>query len=312
MLQANGDKHAKSWGSEMDSKKNSVSEVSNIKTIKNTITEETSYINSNTSKTDNMVDNATSRLTHTRTYILEKLPKGLLFGVLNDNDANLVFPVPKFVGSKKLLLIDLHVKNVWNFDSRKSFALDVELSAIPGKTSDNKLLHFKKIFYQIDGFGGAFTLLKFPGIIRLSFTLESSLKKARNLAVSKKILVNNKVRKVNTHLDQESVLMRKNSVRVALVVGDKQTWILKNYYQALLYTLPISTIAHNLFELLASYGGKTCFINHNPVLYACNRCAVVCFDSEELKNDTIGSLPVFRSVNLRWAGLSLACCAKYE
>ncbi|KAG9299013.1 hypothetical protein G9A89_020326 [Geosiphon pyriformis] len=70
--------------------------------------------------------------------------------------------------------------------------------------------------------------------------------------------------------------------------------------------------AHDLSKLLTSYGRKICTISHNLVSYVYNRCAVVCFDFKKLKDAVIGSLPVFKSMNLHWAGFSLACCAKCE
>ncbi|KAG9291986.1 hypothetical protein G9A89_017885 [Geosiphon pyriformis] len=238
-----------------------------------------------------------------------------------------VTPASKFVGFIRLSLADSCVEDIWNFDSKKFFALDVEFSAVSDKISGNKLLHLKKIFYRIDGFGGASTPSKFSGIIKLSFTLESSLNKAKDLAVSKKILVNSEIRKINNHLNWEvivrkipvdlpklavisvfskfgkvvskawvefessnvtsmvaakwSVLMEKDFVRVALAVGDKQTWISRDYYRILLYTLSIGITAHDLSKLLAFYESRTCFIDHNSVSYVCNRCAVVCFDSKK-------------------------------
>ncbi|KAG9305271.1 hypothetical protein G9A89_003355 [Geosiphon pyriformis] len=36
-------------------------------------------------------------------------------------------------------------------------------------------------------------------------------------------------------------------------------------------------MAHDLLDLLKSYGGKTCFIGHNPSSYVHNRCVIVCF-----------------------------------
>ncbi|KAG9287393.1 hypothetical protein G9A89_023765 [Geosiphon pyriformis] len=297
ILQANGDKHAKSWGSEMDSKNNNISEVLDIENMKNIVTKEMSYIDSNTSETDDMVDNTTPKMMCTRTYVLEKLLKGPFFDVMSNNSAELVFSVSKFVGFKKLLLVDLCVEDVQNFDSKKSFALDVELSAMS------------------DGFGGVSTPSKFPGIIKSFFTSKSSLNKARDLAISEKILVNDEfeLSDVASMIAAKwLVLMRKDSVRVALAVDNKQMWILRDHYRALLYTLSIDTTAHDLSKLLASYDGKTCFIGCNLVSYACDRCAVVCFNSKELKNNAIGSLPVFRSVNLRWVGLFLACYAKCD
>ncbi|KAG9303019.1 hypothetical protein G9A89_006236 [Geosiphon pyriformis] len=42
-----------------------------------------------------------------------------------------------------------------------------------------------------------------------------------------------------------------------------------------------------------------------PVVYA-----VICFENKTSKLAVIGSVPVFKSVNLHWAGLFLACCVK--
>ncbi|KAG9295291.1 hypothetical protein G9A89_021222 [Geosiphon pyriformis] len=68
-------------------------------------------------------------------------------------------------------------------------------------------------------------------------------------------------------------------------------------------------MAHNLFGLLESYDKKTCFIGHNPSLYVHDRCIVVCFADVASKLAAVSSVPVYKSVNLCWAGLSLACCA---
>ncbi|KAG9291989.1 hypothetical protein G9A89_017888 [Geosiphon pyriformis] len=85
MLQTNSGECVKSWSSKMDSEENSVSEVSDIENMKNMVTKEMSYIDSNASEMDNIVDNATLRMMHTRTYILEKLPKELSLDTLSDN-----------------------------------------------------------------------------------------------------------------------------------------------------------------------------------------------------------------------------------
>ncbi|KAG9285977.1 hypothetical protein G9A89_022653 [Geosiphon pyriformis] len=39
-------------------------------------------------------------------------------------------------------------------------------------------------------------------------------------------------------------------------------------------------------------------------------CIVVCFDNEAFKLVAIGSVPVYKGINLHWAGFFLACCAK--
>ncbi|KAG9304655.1 hypothetical protein G9A89_020219 [Geosiphon pyriformis] len=68
--------------------------------------------------------------------------------------------------------------------------------------------------------------------------------------------------------------------------------------------------AHNLSDLLVFYGEKSCFIGHNSSSYVCDRCAVICFGDEASKLAAIGTIPIFKGVSLRWAGLSLACCSQ--
>ncbi|KAG9298834.1 hypothetical protein G9A89_015855 [Geosiphon pyriformis] len=66
-----------------------------------------------------------------------------------------------------------------------------------------------------------------------------------------------------------SILLGKDLVCVAKANTDKQTWDLKDSYCTLLYTLPIGITAHDLSDLVQSYGGKTCYISRNsaPVSY---------------------------------------------
>ncbi|KAG9290555.1 hypothetical protein G9A89_020925 [Geosiphon pyriformis] len=106
-----------------------------------------------------------------------------------------------------------------------------------------------------------------------------------------------------------SVFMEKNSVHVTKAIDNKQSWVSRDLHWALLYTLPAGTTAHDLSNLFESYGGKTCFIGHNPSLYVHDRCVIVCFVDETSKLTAIDSTPVFKSVNLCWAGFSLTYCA---
>ncbi|KAG9298537.1 hypothetical protein G9A89_018896 [Geosiphon pyriformis] len=354
--------------SEVESDGNSVSEISDMENLKNTVAEETSYVDLNASNTDNMANNATPRMTKTVTYVLGQLLKPPAFDKMSDDKDVLVILFPKFSGSKCLLAVKSCVAENRNFNPVKSFALDIEISAVPKKTNVDRLMAVKKIFYQIDGFGGASTLSKFPGIIKSSFTSEKSLIKARKMAISEKILVNNDLRKVNSHSDWEviikeipvdlpklaietvfskfdkiisikvqliglwqkalvkyesseiadlvaarwSVLMGKDSVHVAKASINKQTWVSRDQHWALLYTLPVGTTTHDLSELVEIYGGKTCYIGRNPTSYVRDQCAVICFESEASKLAVIGSVPVFKSASLHWAGLSLACCTMYK
>ncbi|KAG9298455.1 hypothetical protein G9A89_003678 [Geosiphon pyriformis] len=354
ILQDTSVEHTKSWGSEMDSEENSVSKVSDIENMKNIVTKEMSYVNFNTFETNDMMNDATLRKTQMRTYVLEQPPKVPSFDALSDNDAKLVLLGPKFSGSYKLLLAESCDQNVRNFGSAKLFALDIKLSAISGKTNSDKLITIKKIFYYIDGFGRASTSLKFPGIIKSSFTSKFNLDKAKELAICEKIFVNDNLRKVNIYSDQKIIVKKipvdfsksavesvfskfgkivsikmqlislwqkvlvefdlfevasLDSVQVVLAIEDKQSWIFRDWHRALLYTLPVGITAYDLSGLLELYGGRTCFIGHNPSFYVYDRCAMVCFVDKTSKLAAIGSVPVFKSVNLYWANLFLACCA---
>ncbi|KAG9296261.1 hypothetical protein G9A89_014853 [Geosiphon pyriformis] len=297
MLHNDGAGLQRSWGSEIDSEEMSVSKVLDVENLENTVAEETSYVNPNTSETDEIEDNATFRKTRTRTFVLKQPPKAIFFVSMNDNNSKVVLPGAKFAGSNWLLPAISRVLVRCVFGPVKLFALDVELLKVPGKTNSDKLISIKKIFYHIDGFGRTSIPSKFLGIIRSTFTSESSLNKAKLIAVNKNIIV-------NTVIEFESA-----EVALALAVGDKQMWVSKDHHQALLYTLLIGMTAHDLVDLLESYGGKMCFIGRNPSLYACDRCAIICFENVASKLAAFGSVLVFKGVSLCWAGLFLACCA---
>ncbi|KAG9287337.1 hypothetical protein G9A89_023708 [Geosiphon pyriformis] len=364
-----GNKPVKLWSSKVNSEVSSISGISDLKNIKDMIVEKTSYANSNALEVDDKMNDATPKKTCTRTYVLGSKPSKISFNNLSDGDNNvLILLVSKFSGAKHLLAAELHVLDKCDFRAAKFFMLNVELSAVPGKTNSNKLMAIKKIFYQINGFGGALTPLKFPGIIRSFFTFELSLKKARELAVHEKIVVNVDVRQINKHSDQVfvvkeilvdlpklavesvfskfgkivsikmqlimkfelskvadlvaarwSVVMGKNSVHVVKAIDNKHILLPgKSYGFHIMGIWTISVngkaervgiMAHDFSDLLKSYGGKTCFIGCNSSSYVCNKYAIVCFVDKVSKLAAISSVPVFKSVNLCWAGLFLACCA---
>ncbi|KAG9306333.1 hypothetical protein G9A89_018216 [Geosiphon pyriformis] len=306
----------RSWASEVNSEVDSVSGVSDLDNLENVVAEETSYAESDVSGLDDDMNDATPRKTRTRTYVLNSKPPPLSFNVLSDGEDTLPLPNPKFCGSNRLPPVGSRAPEKRSFISSKSFALDIELSAVPGKTIGDKL--------------------------------------ARKMAISEKILVNDDLRKVNSHLDWEIIvkeipvdfpksaieavfskfgkivsikvqfigLWQKvlveyelfemtdlDSVHVAKANIDKQTWVSRDQHWALLYTLSVGTNAHDLFSLLESYGEKICYISCNPSSYVCDRCAVICFGDEASKLATIGIISVLRNVSLRWAGFSLASCA---
>ncbi|KAG9297818.1 hypothetical protein G9A89_000123 [Geosiphon pyriformis] len=314
------DKFSRSWDSEMESEVSSISSLSDLENLKNTVTKEISYADSNASVVNNMKDNTTFKKTHTCTYMLDKPPKTPSFDVLSDDDNMVALPSPKFAGSKKLHSIGSRASEKHIFNPVKSFALDIRTSALSGKTIDDKLIAFS-------------------GIIRSSFTFKLSLIKAKELAVSEKILVNIDVKKPNIHSDWEVIVKKIPvdllrlviesvfskfghviSIRMqliglwqkALVKFESSNSVLMDHHWTLLYTIPIGTTAHDLSDLVNFYGGKTCFIGCNPSSYMYNRCVIVCFANKAFKLAVIGSIPVYKGVNLHWAGLSLAYCAKCE
>ncbi|KAG9302026.1 hypothetical protein G9A89_021070 [Geosiphon pyriformis] len=323
MLQATGIRHNRSWGSKMENKKSSVSKVLDVENLKGTVARKMSYIDSNTSEMDDMMDNATSKKTQTRTYILS------FVNVSNDNN-KLVLLVPKFVGSNWLLSTELYALEKQSFKPVKLFALNIELSAVLEKINSDKLIIIKKIFYQIYDFKETSTLLKFLGIIKFSFTSERSLKKTRDLAVNEKILVNDNIRQVNKHSDQE-IIVKKISVNLSKLAVESvfskfgKIVLIKiqliGLWQKALVEFESSEIADLVtakWSVLMEKDsicvakavddkqiGKTCFIGCNPAMYVHNRCAVICFSDETSKLAAIGSLPVFKGVNLHWTGLSL-------
>ncbi|KAG9301469.1 hypothetical protein G9A89_006566 [Geosiphon pyriformis] len=244
------------------------------------------------SKSDELLDSCTNipRTKHFNSGIMKAPFLGFCdFGSTIDNiDMDLPPPVPL----ESSLHLVASVKEKLCFNSTKFFALNIGLLTIPESTLCNKLKSVRKLFYKIDGFGGASTSLKFPDIVKASFTSESSLTLAKQLAVSKNFVLIGLWQKVLVEFESSqvtdlvvfkwSILLDKDSAHVAKANANKQTWDLKNSYHTLLYTLPIGTTAHDLSDLVQSYVARK---------------AAICFT------------PIFKGVNLVWAGLSSPKCA---
>ncbi|KAG9285898.1 hypothetical protein G9A89_013323 [Geosiphon pyriformis] len=105
-------------------------------------------------------------------------------------------------------------------------------------------------------------------------------------------------------------LIRKDSVCVAKAVEDRDIWAFRNRFRALLFTLPVGTMVHNLSNLLDRAGGKTCIINCS--LNTGNRicCAVVGFKSENNLNSAFFTKPIFGGVQFSWARFDVIRCGK--
>ncbi|KAG9293721.1 hypothetical protein G9A89_019058 [Geosiphon pyriformis] len=246
MLQATDIRCDRSWGSEMESEENSVSGLSDVQNLKNTITKKTSYVDSNASKMDDMIDDTTLRKTKTRTYVLEQLPKASFFVNTSDNDSELVLLAPKFVGFNQLPSAELCVLEKQNFKPVKLFTLDVD-------HSDQEMI-IKKIPVDLPKSAIESVFSKFGKVVSIKVQL---------IGLWQKVLVEFESSEIADLVTARwSVFMEKNSVRIAKAINNKQI------------------------------------------------CTVVCFDSKAFKLAAIGSVPVYKSVNLHWGGLSLACCTK--
>ncbi|KAG9288864.1 hypothetical protein G9A89_012193 [Geosiphon pyriformis] len=350
VLQADDMECKMSWSSKVKSKDASVSGVSDIENINNMVAEETSYVDSNDFEADNMVDNTTLRKTQTRMYVLGQPPKKSSFNNASNIDDVLELSSHTFNGSNQLPLVKLCALKTHSFNSTKSFALDVEHFAIPGNSISENALTLSKFPGIIRStFTSEFSLNKAKLMaINKKVVVNTDFRKVNShmdqKIIIKKISVDlprsaieavfSKFGKIisvklqlvgfwqKTLVEYESsemadlvaarwsVLVGKNSVHVVKAISDKQMWILRDQHQVLLYTLPVGTTAHDLSGLFESYGRKTCFIGHNPFLYVHDWCAVICFENETSKLAAVGLIPVFKSVNLHWAGLCLAYCTQ--
>ncbi|KAG9306301.1 hypothetical protein G9A89_018184 [Geosiphon pyriformis] len=107
-------------------------------------------------------------------------------------------------------------------------------------------------------------------------------------------------------------LISKDSVCVAMMIDNCETWASRDQFKALLFTLPVETTAHDLGDLLEGGDGKTCVINRS--LETGNRvcCAVVCFNSDEVLELAFRTEPIFGGVKLSWARLDLVHCEQYK
>ncbi|KAG9293292.1 hypothetical protein G9A89_007538 [Geosiphon pyriformis] len=87
-----------------------------------------------------------------------------------------------------------------------------------------------------------------------------------------------------------SVFMRKDSVCMTKAISNKQTWIFRDQHQALLYTFSVGITAHDLTDLLVSYGEKTCIIGCNPNSYDATVANAVMFSDVFITSEEFSDL----------------------
>ncbi|KAG9288974.1 hypothetical protein G9A89_015523 [Geosiphon pyriformis] len=246
---------------------------------------------------------------------------------LSNNEDDVLLDAP--------LELPLSLKNLVNISVCKFFILDIGLDKVIGKSSQEKLQVVKKLFSKINGFGGASTPLKFAGIIRAKETqimVNSNLKKSSECSdwavVLKEIPIGTSTEAVRTALSKfgiiKSIKMQLIELWQKAVVKFEQIkhadliavcWSILirkdavhvcDVYKALLYTLPIGTNTHDIWDYVASIDEKTCVIDCHSVSYAQTRCTTICFDFAELLDAVIETTLVLKETNLHWSCLVLA------
>ncbi|KAG9300048.1 hypothetical protein G9A89_018325 [Geosiphon pyriformis] len=242
-----------------------------------------------------------------------------------------------------LLPLPLPIKPSIQVSVHKSFALDINLVAVTGKSSQEKLNFVKKIFSGVNGFGGASTPLKFVimvaaqlandcGIV-VNTNLKHPINNRMNRAIElKEIFVRTSIEAVRAAISEFgliksikmqlvglwqkaiielenqiqadllaakwSILIGKDAVHVAQADVDKQTWNARDEFRALLYTLPMGTTTHDLWDFISSVGGKTCVIKRSSVSYVRACCATA-----------MANTSVIKGVGLRWSRLTAVLCS---
>ncbi|KAG9305913.1 hypothetical protein G9A89_016566 [Geosiphon pyriformis] len=107
-----------------------------------------------------------------------------------------------------------------------------------------------------------------------------------------------------------SFLIGKNSVHVTMAVDDHETWVSRDQFRALLFTLLVGTTAYDLGDLFEGAGGKTCVINQSLEIGNRVHCAVVCFDSDEVLESAFCTKLILGGMKLSWARLDLVRCER--
>ncbi|KAG9299499.1 hypothetical protein G9A89_020670 [Geosiphon pyriformis] len=173
------------------------------------------------------------------------------------------------------------LRNLVTVSVRKFFALDINLNKVVEKSSHKKLM-----------------------IIHAFFTSESSLAQAIEKAKAVNILVNADLKKSIGYLNR-AVVVKKIPVKTlakamsaALSEFGSVVSIKMQLHRALLYTLPISINAYNIWDFIGSVDKKMCVINQHSVTYAQAKCAVVCFDSAASINAVIRTTSVLKNHTL--------------
>ncbi|KAG9301075.1 hypothetical protein G9A89_015811, partial [Geosiphon pyriformis] len=180
---------------------------------------------------------------------------------------------------------------------KKSFALDINLLAVEGKSAMAKTQ--------------TTSLVRANNII-----VNSDLKRQR--VCSDRAIV---IKKIPMDIPKEMIVTAVSefgeikSIKIQLIemwqkaaVKDRETWAFRDQFRVLLFTLLMGMTAHDLGTLLEGAGKKTCVINHSLETGNRTRCAMICFESDKAMESAFRMEPIFGSVKLLWARLDLIRC----
>ncbi|KAG9289809.1 hypothetical protein G9A89_015389 [Geosiphon pyriformis] len=270
-------------------------------------------------------------------------PIGSLDFKMDEEVKPLPSPLRKKVLLDKIWINSKVIKTPVEVSVKKLFALDINLSAVEGKSA-------MKNFLNNQWFWGATTPLKFKGIIRSMFTSEKSMEMAASLARENKIVINTNLKKQGVHSDRavviKEILMDTpkeiivataaefgeiRSIKIQLIgiwqkavieftelgqaelLVSKWSFLIgKNSVCVAMAVGDLKTTAHNLGTLLDRTGGRTCIINHSLDTGSRFCCAVVGFESERDLDSAFYTEPIFGGVRLSWARLDLVQCGRCE
>ncbi|KAG9285707.1 hypothetical protein G9A89_002274 [Geosiphon pyriformis] len=181
-----------------------------------------------------------------------------------------LLPPPLNISLERKWIDPKIVKTPVEVSVRKSFALDINFLAVEDKSATAKTQFIRKIF-STESLIKTISLARKKGII-----INSNLKKQEICSdwavVIKKIPMNMLKKMIITTISE--------FVHVTMTMGDHNTWMFRDCFRVLLFTLPVGTTVHDFGTLLEGAGRKTCVINHSLETGNQTHCTIVSFESE--------------------------------
>ncbi|KAG9297575.1 hypothetical protein G9A89_007650 [Geosiphon pyriformis] len=109
-----------------------------------------------------------------------------------------------------------------------------------------------------------------------------------------------------------SVLVKKNSVRILLLVNQNDVIFLRDAFKAKLINLLFGCTAYKISELVSQVGGRICFILHSSESYQHQHFAVVTFDFLESLNTAVSKTGILHGCRIWWETLGCHHCYRCQ